>query len=216
MTQIAKIIVMAPLLDGVTAQDGEEEEPGNSEFRVTAVFFALLIILATLAVQWLVGGFLEGSATKESSVTKKVSTTSRKGGGDSESPKVERSSHFQNQRLWVNRHRLVIRRPGPSLVVMHRGLEENLRLRSHLVVMRCGFEENPQLRSHLMYPAVDASWVGGKPATTLPAATSEVSGGDAPWVGGEPAAMLPSVTSSESSESSTSQPGVTEERVLAV
>ena len=46
---------------------------------------------------------------------------------------------------------------------------------------------------------------------------SDVSGGDAPWVGGEPAATLPTVTSSsESSQSLTSQPGVTEERIMVI
>ena len=140
--QVAKIIMIAALLDGVKAQEDEEEEPGTTEFQVMMVAFALLIVFATLAIQWLLGFFQQSSATKEISATKKQ-------GGEKIKRKRRRQkaqkwkgqSHFQSQRVWVGRHRRMKRWPDSPLVVMRRGLEENPRLRSHPrqpAVMRCG------------------------------------------------------------------------------
>lgn len=130
-SQVAKIIMIAALLDGVKAQEGEEEEPGTTEFQVMMVAFALLIVFATLAIQWLLGVFQQSSATKEISATKKQ-------GGEKIKRKRRRQkaqkwkgqSHFQSQRVWVERHRRMKRWPDSPLVVMRRGLEENPRLRS--------------------------------------------------------------------------------------
>ena len=156
-SQVAKIIMIAALLDGVKAQEGEEEEPGTTEFQVMMVVFALLIVFATLAIQWLLGVFQQSSATKEISATKK------QGGGknqkkkkEAESPKMERPKSL----------------PEPASV--------------------------------------------GRAASSNETVAGLPTGGDAPWVGGEPAATLPTVTSSESSQSFTSQRGVTEERIMAI
>jgi len=198
--QVAKIIMIAALLDGVKAQEDEEEEPGTTEFQVMMVAFALLIVFATLAIQWLLGVFQQSSATKEISATKK------QGGGknqkkkkEAESPKMERPKSL----------------PEPASVGRAASSNETVAgLPTGGDAPWVGGEPAATLPPEAA--SGDALWVGGEPAATLPTVASEVSGGDAPWVGGEPAATLPTVTSSESSQSFTSQRGVTEERIMAI
>jgi len=199
-SQVAKIIMIAALLDGVKAQEDEEEEPGTTEFQVMMVAFALLIVFATLAIQWLLGVFQQSSATKE------ISTTKKQGGGknqkkkkEAESPKMERPKSL----------------PEPASVGRAASSNETVAgLPTGGDAPWVGGEPAATLPPEAA--SGDALWVGGEPAATLPTVASEVSGGDAPWVGGEPAATLPTVTSSESSQSFTSQRGVTEERIMAI
>ena len=173
--QVAKIIMIAALLDGVKAQEDEEEEPGTTEFQVMMVAFALLIVFATLAIQWLLGFFstklrYQGDLRYQETRWRK----NQKKKKEAESPKMERPKSLpepasvgraasSNETVaglptggdapWVGGEPAATLPPeaasGDALWVV----EENPQLRSrpwpqrYPAVMRRGLEENPRLRS---------------------------------------------------------------------